>query len=243
MIVLKTPKKETKCKLNYFFLFPIPAHQSCVRAVFFLFFFYLPENVWMRHSVHELDLPEHVGSVTGQDVHLQSHHLPWDTVLHLEGEKEKSEIVSKVHFWHNRWRKGFGGNYATQQWERKTRNKNKRKKRTLVPLLINTDDTMNNILNVFKALTLEIILVLSLNLDFSFLLFWVSTFPHVVTVHSCVFVWRVKNVSLTVLYCDILWYWLFFFWPWSITGSAQFCLTVWLLPCCHLFLWQCCRLV
>lgn len=61
----------------------------------------------------------------------------------------------------------------------------------------------SNILNVFKALTLEIILVLSLNLDFSFLLFWVSTFPHVVTVHSCVFVLESKKRKFD---CVVLWY-------------------------------------
>lgn len=68
-------------------------------------------------------------------------------------------------------KKRFWGKLCNTAVGKKNRNKNKRKKRTLVPLLINTDDTMNNILNVFKALTLEIILVLSLNLDFSFLLF------------------------------------------------------------------------
>lgn len=43
-----------------------------------------PEDVGVRQSVHELDLPEHVGSVAGQDVHLQSHHLARHPMLHLD---------------------------------------------------------------------------------------------------------------------------------------------------------------
>lgn len=43
----------------------------------------------MREAVHELDLPEHVGSVTGQDVHLQSHDLTRHAMLHLREEQEK----------------------------------------------------------------------------------------------------------------------------------------------------------
>lgn len=46
--------------------------------------FQLPEYVGVREPVHELDLPEHVGSVTGQDVHLQSHYLTRHAMLHLD---------------------------------------------------------------------------------------------------------------------------------------------------------------
>lgn len=45
----------------------------------------------MREPVHELHLPEHVGSVAGQDVHLQSHDLTRHPMLHLREEKRKKK--------------------------------------------------------------------------------------------------------------------------------------------------------
>ena len=55
--------------------------------------FELPEYVGVRQSVHELDLPEHVGSVAGQDVHLQSHDLTGHTVLHLDQAKKFPQMI------------------------------------------------------------------------------------------------------------------------------------------------------
>lgn len=45
----------------------------------------------MRKPVHELHLPEHVGSVAGQDVHFQSHDLTRHPMLHLREEREKGK--------------------------------------------------------------------------------------------------------------------------------------------------------
>lgn len=55
--------------------------------------FQVPEYVRVRQSVHELDLPEHVGSVTGQDVHLQSHDLARHTMLHLDHTEKNKKLL------------------------------------------------------------------------------------------------------------------------------------------------------
>lgn len=55
--------------------------------------FALPEYVGVRQPVHELDLPEHVGSVAGQDVHLQSHDLTRHTMLHLDQNNTHTQCI------------------------------------------------------------------------------------------------------------------------------------------------------
>lgn len=43
-----------------------------------------PEDIGMGQSVHQLDFSQHVGSITAQFVHLQSHHLARHSVAHLQ---------------------------------------------------------------------------------------------------------------------------------------------------------------
>lgn len=55
-----------------------------------------PEYVGVREAVHQLDLPQHVRSVTGHGVHLQSHHLATDTVLHLHRDRRGEPSLGSV---------------------------------------------------------------------------------------------------------------------------------------------------
>lgn len=45
---------------------------------------YKPENVGMGESVHELNLSQHVGTITAQRVHLQSHDLACSSMTYLQ---------------------------------------------------------------------------------------------------------------------------------------------------------------
>ncbi len=56
-----------------------------------------PEYVGMSEAVHQLYLLQHVGFVTGHGVHLQSHHLPRGTMLHLQRKRER-KYLSQRHF-------------------------------------------------------------------------------------------------------------------------------------------------
>ena len=53
----------------------------------------VPEYVGVGQPVHELHLPEHVGSVAGQDVHLQGHHLTRHTMLHLDHTRKTTNTL------------------------------------------------------------------------------------------------------------------------------------------------------
>lgn len=53
---------------------------------------YLPEYVRVAKPVHELHLAQHVSFVASQRVHLQSHHLARDPMLHLEHEQRTSVV-------------------------------------------------------------------------------------------------------------------------------------------------------
>jgi len=55
-----------------------------------------PEYVGMSEAVHQLYLLQHVGSVTGHGVHLQSHHLPGDTMLNLQRKKARGNTCVTV---------------------------------------------------------------------------------------------------------------------------------------------------
>lgn len=51
-----------------------------------------PEDIGMGQSVHQLDFSQHVGSVTAQFVHLQSHHLARHSVAYLQRTQQSSHL-------------------------------------------------------------------------------------------------------------------------------------------------------
>lgn len=51
-----------------------------------------PEDIGMGQSVHQLDLSQHVGSITAQFVHLQSHHLARHSVAYLQRTQQSGQF-------------------------------------------------------------------------------------------------------------------------------------------------------
>lgn len=47
----------------------------------------------MVEAVHQLHLPQHVGSIAAQLVHLQGHHLVRHPVVHLKQKKRSGEML------------------------------------------------------------------------------------------------------------------------------------------------------